>query len=88
MGFIIGNPQDDVRRGGHVSLVHKEAARICKALKENGVIPDFRAPNIIRLAPVALYTSYSEVWEVVQILKKIMEERQYEKFANEREVVA
>ncbi|WP_419888113.1 kynureninase [Neobacillus niacini] len=88
MGVTIGNPVDDVRRGGHVSLEHKEAARICKALKENGIIPDFRAPNIIRLAPVALYTSYSEVWEVVQILKKIMDERQYEKFANEREVVA
>ncbi|WP_420491049.1 kynureninase [Neobacillus drentensis] len=87
-GFTIGNPSEDIRRGGHVSLEHKEAARICKALKENGVIPDFRAPNIIRLAPVALYTSFSEVWEVVQILKKIMEERQYEKFANEREVVA
>jgi kynureninase len=88
LGFKLGNPQDDVSRGGHVSLEHMEAARICKALKENGVIPDFRAPNIIRLAPVALYTSYSEVWEVVQILKEIMEERQYEKFANEREVVA
>ncbi len=87
-GFTIGNPSDDIRRGGHVSLEHKEAARICKALKENGVIPDFRSPNIIRLAPVALYTSYKEVWEVVQILKKIMIEKQYEKFENEREVVA
>ncbi|MFF2457801.1 kynureninase [Peribacillus simplex] len=88
MGFFIGTPREDKRRGGHVSLEHKEAARICKALKENGVIPDFRAPNIIRLAPVALYTSYAEVWEVVQILKKIMSEKQYEKFKNEREVVA
>ncbi|KQU18053.1 kynureninase [Bacillus sp. Leaf13] len=88
MGFFIGTPREDIRRGGHVSLEHKEAARICKALKENGVIPDFRAPNIIRLAPVALYTSFAEVWEVVQILKKIMTEKQYEKFKNEREVVA
>jgi kynureninase len=88
LGFTVGNPIEDFRRGGHISLEHKEAARICKALKENGVIPDFRAPNIIRLAPVALYTSYSEVWEVVQILKKIMTEKQYEKFKNEREVVA
>ena len=88
MGFFIGTPSEDIRRGGHVSLEHKEAARICKALKENGVIPDFRAPNIIRLAPVALYTSYAEVWEVVQILKKIMSEKQYEKYKNEREVVA
>jgi kynureninase len=88
MGFTIGNPLEDFRRGGHISLEHSEAARICKALKENGVIPDFRAPNIIRLAPVALYTSYKEVFEVVQILKKIMIEKQYEKFENEREVVA
>ncbi|NHC41433.1 kynureninase [Bacillus sp. MM2020_1] len=87
-GFTIGNPIEDFRRAGHVCLEHKEAARICKALKENGVIPDFRAPNIIRLAPVALYTSYEEVWEVVQILKKIMTEKLYEKFKNEREVVA
>ena len=88
MGFSFGNPLEDVRRGGHISLEHNEAARICKALKENGVIPDFRAPNIIRLAAVALYTSYKEVFEVVQILKKIMTEKQYEKFENEREVVA
>jgi kynureninase len=88
MRFFIGTPREDERRGGHVSLEHKEAARICKSLKENGIIPDFRAPNIIRLAPVALYTSYAEVWEVVQILKKIMTEKQYEKFENEREVVA
>ncbi|MFP7296385.1 kynureninase [Neobacillus niacini] len=88
MGFIIGNPLDDHRRGGHISLEHKEAARICKALKENGIIPDYRSPNIIRLAPVSLYTSYREVWEAVQVLRKIMIEKQYENFKNEREVVA
>lgn len=87
-GFTLGSHTDDKRRGGHVSLEHKEAARICKALKKEGIIPDFRAPNIIRLAPVALYTSYSEVWEVVQALKKIMSEKLYEQFKNEREVVA
>jgi kynureninase len=88
MGFTIGNPTEDDRRGGHVSLEHVEAVRICKALKEDGVIPDFRAPNVIRLAPVALYTSFTDVWEAVQRLKRIMEEKRYEKFANVREVVA
>ncbi|MBP3965305.1 kynureninase [Paenibacillus lignilyticus] len=87
-GFYIGSPRDDVRRGGHVSLEHPEAARVCKSLKHNGIIPDFRAPNIIRLAPVALYNSYTEVWEVVQKLKKIMADKEYEQFKNEREVVA
>ncbi|WP_313799997.1 kynureninase [Cytobacillus sp.] len=87
-GFKIGNPLDSVQRGGHVFLEHEEAARICKALKENGVIPDFRTPNGIRLAPVALYNTFEEVWEVVQILKKIMKEEQYKKFENKRDVVA
>ncbi|WP_449539640.1 kynureninase [Ferdinandcohnia sp. Marseille-Q9671] len=88
MGFIIGSPRDDTQRGGHVGLEHKEAARICKALKHNGVIPDFRAPNMIRLAPVALYNSFEDVWNVVQMLKTIMTEKQYEKYKNERDVVA
>jgi kynureninase len=87
-GFTIGNPREDARRGGHVCLEHEEAARICKALKENGIVPDFRAPNVVRLAPVALYTSYTEVWDAVQILKKIMQEKQYEKYENKREVIA
>jgi len=87
-GFSIGNPLEDGRRGGHIYLEHEEAARICKALKENKVIPDFRAPNGIRLAPVALYNTYQDVWNTVQTLKKIMEEGQYKKFENTREVVA
>lgn len=85
--FIIGNPREAEQRGGHVSFEHREAARICKALKANGVIPDFRSPNIVRLAPIALYTSYEEVWKVVQILKNIMNEKEYEKFSNERNLV-
>jgi kynureninase len=87
-GFSIGNPREDHRRGGHVALEHPEAARICKALKADGVIPDFRAPNVIRLAPVALYTSYENVWEAVRRLKEIMERKKYEQYENVRGVVA
>lgn len=86
-GFVIGNPVDDTR-GAHILLEHEEAARICRALKEDGVIPDFRAPNGIRLAPVALYNSFEDVWQTVQILKTIMEEKRYERFENKRGVVA
>lgn len=87
-GFHIANPREEAKRGGHVSLEHPEAIRICKSLKENGIIPDFRSPNIIRLAPVALYTSFVDVWSAVQKLKVIMSEKQYEKFENKRETVA
>ena len=86
-GFSYGNPKDE-SRGGHIYLVHEEAARICKALKHEGVIPDFRAPNGIRLAPVALYSSFLDVWETVQRLKTIMHEGKYKKFENERDVIA
>lgn len=86
--FIIANPVDNERRGGHIYLVHEEAARICKALKDHRVIPDFRSPNGIRLAPVALYNSFEDVWNTVQILKKIMTEETYKKYENKRDVVA
>lgn len=87
-GFAIGTPTQDERRGGHVALEHEDAARICEALKEVGVVPDFRAPNVVRLAPVALYTSHYDVWESVRRLEGIMSEKSYEKFPNERGVVA
>lgn len=85
--FTLGNPIDD-SRGGHILLEHEEAARICKALKQDGVIPDFRAPNGIRLAPVALYNTFEDVWHTVQILKTIMNEKRYEQFENKRGIVA
>ena len=53
-----------------------------------GVVPDFRAPNVVRLAPTALYTSFEDVWKTVRTLREIMEDKRYEKFGNERGVVA
>lgn len=88
MGFYFANPQADDRRGGHVALVHQEAVRISKALKANQVVPDFRPPNVIRLAPVALYTSFTEVYEAVQRLKYIMETKEYQHYLNQREVIS
>ncbi|GGP08310.1 kynureninase [Oceanobacillus neutriphilus] len=86
--FVICNPVNDKQRGGHIYLEHAEAARICKALKMKKVIPDFRKPSGIRLAPVALYNSFEDVYDCVQILKNIMQEKVYEQFSNEREVVS
>lgn len=88
LGYVLANPQEDDRRGGHISLEHDEAIRICKALKQNHVIPDYRSPNVVRLAPVALYTTYADVWQTVQILKNIIVEKQYEAFDTKRGVVA
>ena len=87
MGYSIGNPREDNKRGGHVALEHDEAYRISLALRDNGVIPDYREPNVIRLAPIALYVSYEEVYKLVEILKDIVTKREYEKYSLERVTV-
>lgn len=87
--FSIGTPRQAGRRGGHVALEHDtEAIRINSALKKRGVIPDFRFPNVIRLAPIALYTSYHEIWQVVGHLKEIIDKKEYEEFSLTRETVS
>ena len=87
-GFSVGNPREAHRRGGHVALEHPDAVRINQALKDNGVMPDFRAPNVIRLAPIALYTSFTEVFRVVETLVRIMDEKLYENYSSKRGTVA
>ncbi len=87
-GFSLATPADDARRGGHAALVHPEAVRICKALKARRVIPDYRPPQVIRLAPAPLYTSYRDLWNAVEQLRLIMEHREYEQYPRTREVIA
>lgn len=80
--YYIISPRDSRKRGGHLALGHKnEALRISMALKQRGIITDFRPPNIIRIAPIALYNSYYEVWQLVQALKEIIDTAAYKKFS-------
>jgi kynureninase len=87
-GFSLANPKEEGRRGGHVALVHPDAVRICRALKEADVVPDYRPPEIIRLAPVALYTSFSDCHEALSRLKTIMKEQAYYRYPGGRGLVA
>ncbi len=79
-GYGIGNPREPKRRGGHVACEHKEAHRISEALTARGVIPDFRPPTTIRLSPIPLYTTYQEIWYVVQHLKAVIDNKEYQKY--------
>ena len=86
--FSIGTPREEARRGGHVAVEHEEALRIGEALRSRGVVPDFRPPNIIRIAPIALYNTYHEIWQVVQHIKEIIEKREYERYSKQRKAVS
>jgi len=87
-GFSIGTPREDGRRGGHVALVHPEGMRIAEALRVRGVIPDFRPPDIIRVAPVALYNTFTELWTLVRNLREIIDKREYERFPTVRKPIS
>ena len=86
-GFRFANPLEGNRRGGHVSLRHPEAARLCRALKDAGVVTDFRPPDIVRLAPVPLYNTFADCEAAVARLAEIMAARTYENYPVARALV-
>ncbi len=45
LGFELGSPRAPERRGGHVSVRHPDAWRICRGLIQRDVVPDFRGPG-------------------------------------------
>jgi kynureninase len=87
-GYAIGTPREHARRGGHVAVEHAEAPRIARALKARGVVPDFRPPNVVRLAPVPLYVSFADIWDAVEHLKEIIDTGEHLAMEARREVVA
>ncbi|MBS3770893.1 MAG: kynureninase [Bacteroidales bacterium] len=87
--FKIATPFSEEKRGGHISITRtKEVFRINEALKSKGVVPDFRPPGLIRIAPSPLYNTYLEIWQVVQYLKEIIDNREYERFSDDRDAIS
>lgn len=86
-GFGFANPREHTRRGGHVALTHPDAARLCRALRAAGVIADHRPPDILRLAPAALYNTFEECAEAVRRLAGIVRSRSFERETGGRELV-
>ncbi|HEV2127643.1 MAG TPA: kynureninase [Thermomicrobiales bacterium] len=78
-GYRIGTPREDSRRGGHVAVEHEHGAQIAQALRARGIVVDFRQPDVVRLAPVALYTSYHDLWRTVQALLEIVDSGEHER---------
>ncbi len=88
-GFQIVTPMEPGERGGHIAITRtEEVFRINEALKNKGVVPDFRPPDLIRIAPSPLYNTYREIWQVVQYLKEIVDNREYTDFSGDREAIS
>jgi kynureninase len=79
LGYTLLTSRSADERGGHISLGHPDAARICIALRQfANVIPDYRTPNSIRLAIAPLPTSYTEVWDGFERIRDLTISRKYE----------
>jgi kynureninase len=77
-GVTIVTPRPEERRGGHVALRHPAARALGQALRAQGVVPDFRPPDILRFAPAPLYVGFTDCYEAVTKLRGLLECRTYE----------
>jgi kynureninase len=74
LGFTLGSPREHERRGSHVALRHPDAWPINRALIERGrVVGDFRGPDMIRLGLTPLYLRFTEVWDAMDRLRRIVD---------------
>lgn len=75
LGLTLASPRDAMARGSHVAIAHPDAYRIRQALVEKaGVIPDFRAPDRIRLGLAPITTRFTDVWDAMDRLRSIVAE--------------
>jgi len=77
-GFRLASPRADARRGNHVTLYHPDAWRISQALTAAGVIGDYRTPDRLRLGPVPITTRFTDVWDALDLLRRIAADKSYE----------
>jgi kynureninase len=88
LGFSLGSPRDSAKRGSHISIRHLDGYRINRAMIEDmNVIPDFRAPDNIRLGFAPLYTSFTDIWEGFDRIRRVVEEKRFEKYPKQKLLV-
>ncbi len=68
--FEIITPKDENQRGAQLSILcHGQGKALFQALTDQGVIADWREPNVIRIAPVPLYNNFTDVYRFGKYLK-------------------
>jgi kynureninase len=85
LGFSLLTPRNQTERGAHVTLGHPDAWRIVRSLIEDeNVIPDFRAPDGVRLGPAPLYTTDDEIDRAIDAIVNILHSGKHLRFNSER----
>ena len=69
--FEIITPTDPKHRGAQLSILSlKYGKELFDYLTENGVITDWRNPNVIRVAPVPMYNSFEDVYHLARLISE------------------
>lgn len=73
--FSVITPSESRRRGAQLSLqIRRRGREFCDKLAREGVIGDWREPNLFRVAPAPLYNSYRDVYGFVESLVTALKE--------------
>ncbi|MBT3332605.1 MAG: kynureninase [Rhodospirillaceae bacterium] len=78
-GFTLATTRDQTRRGSQVSWHHEMGYPIMQALIADGVVGDFRSPDILRFGFAPLYLRYVDVWDAVTVIERVMLEQRWDK---------
>ncbi|GIK72535.1 MAG: kynureninase [Chloroflexota bacterium] len=88
LGYMLKSPRQAEQRGSHISLGHAEGWRINQALiRDLNVLPDFRAPDNIRLGIAPIYTTFTDVYTAAEQMRRAVEERIYARYSDQRAAV-
>jgi len=68
LAMTTNTPDDDARRGGHVSILHADAAALQRVLADQKVVVDKRDPDVLRLGMSPLTTRYTDVFDALTLL--------------------
>lgn len=68
---LVGPPPGTLA-GGHLAVAHPQARLLAHLLRERGVVPDFRPPDILRLCPAPLSSRFQDIAEMIVILSDLL----------------
>ncbi|MER1997456.1 MAG: aminotransferase class V-fold PLP-dependent enzyme [Arthrobacter sp.] len=68
LGAVLASPREPARRGSHITIDHPSFKDVTARLWEQGIIPDYRNPNGIRLGLSPLSTSFTETWTGIEAI--------------------
>ena len=71
LGVQIASPREGAQRGGHVTIRRPDFQEVTSELWARGVIPDFRAPDGIRIGLSPLSTGFVELYDAMHVIREV-----------------